>query len=225
MITCYFGVPGCGKTTLLTSIAQKELRRISKGKSKYKHVLTNFYCDGCERVSMDNIGVFDIEDSLILFDEITLEADSRDFKSFEQTKKLFFTLHRHVGCDIIYFCQDFSRVDKTIRNLTFDLWYCTKSIFPFLSEFTLCRRIFRNININEYTSELVLGYRFAKFSEIVFSHCTKILFRRPWYKYFDSFDKSGIDDLAPMNYVLWGQICARANLTLEVKKIPGLPRG
>ena len=32
MLTCYFGVPGCGKTTLLTKLAVKELKRIKKGR-------------------------------------------------------------------------------------------------------------------------------------------------------------------------------------------------
>lgn len=30
MITCYFGVPGCGKTTILTKRAQKELKKFVK---------------------------------------------------------------------------------------------------------------------------------------------------------------------------------------------------
>ena len=205
MITCYFGVPGCGKTTLLTKLAQTELKNMEKGKSPYKHVLTNFFCEGCESIQLSDLGVYDIENCLILLDEITLDADSRDFKSFEQTKKLFFAMHRHVGCDIVYFCQDFSRVDKTIRNLTFDLWYCTKPVVPGLRGFTFCQRIFRNININEYTSELTLGYRFATIGERLFSSTSKILWRKPWYKFFDSFDKTGLDKLEPFSFVMWGK--------------------
>lgn len=203
MITCYFGVPGCGKTTLLTMLAQKELRKMANGKSPYKHVLTNFYCEGCERINLSDLGDYDIEDSLILLDEITLDADSRDFKTFSQAKKLFFVLHRHVGCDIVYFCQDFSRVDKTIRNLTYDLWYCQKSVFPLFREFTICKRIFRNININEYSNELTLGYRFSNLRERLFIHTRKILFRKPWYKYFDSYDKGDLAHLKQYEYTLW----------------------
>ena len=43
MVTGYFGLPGSGKTTFLTMIAQKELRLIKKGQSKYDRVYTNFY--------------------------------------------------------------------------------------------------------------------------------------------------------------------------------------
>lgn len=40
MLTCYFGVPGCGKTTLLTKFAIRELRRIRKGRvSIYMFIL------------------------------------------------------------------------------------------------------------------------------------------------------------------------------------------
>lgn len=39
MVTGYFGLPGSGKTTFLSKIAQKELKRINKGKSPYERVL------------------------------------------------------------------------------------------------------------------------------------------------------------------------------------------
>lgn len=207
MVSGYFGVPGCGKSTFLAMIAIRELKKIRKGRSRYQHVLTNFPVQGCEKVSIRDLGFRDIEDSLILFDEITLDADSRDFKQFAQSTKEFFTLHRHVNNDIVYFCQDYSRVDKTIRNVTYDLWYLTKSNFPFFRHFTKARRIFRNININEYNSELTLGYRFAKFFEVIFSFLggavSKRCFRPKWYKYFDSYDKLQLDNLPPFKYESW----------------------
>lgn len=203
MVTGYFGVPGCGKSTFLAMLAQKELKRIKRGRSKYRFVLTNFPVQGCYQVDINKLGLYDIENCLILFDEITLDADSRDFKSFPIHIKNFFTLHRHTGNDIVYFCQDYSRVDKTIRNVTFDLWYIRSSVFPILRQFSSAKRIYRNININEYTSELTLGYRFAKLSEILFSSSKRICFRPKWYKYFDSFDKLQLDNLPPFQYLSW----------------------
>ena len=207
MVTGYFGVPGCGKSTLLASFAVKELKRIKRGKSKYKHVLTNFPVHGCEKISFDDLGRKDITDSLILFDEITLDADSRDFKVFPPQAKTFFVLHRHLNNSIIYFTQDFSRCDKTIRNVTFDLWYVTSGYLPFFRQFTKAKRIFRNININEYTSELTLGYRFANFKEIFFSILSGRVCQRIWrpkyYKYFDSFDKLQLDNLPEFKYDKW----------------------
>lgn len=203
MITGYFGVPGCGKTTILTALAQKELRRIRKGKSPYKHVVTNFYCEGCEKFNVPDLGIYKFDHALILIDEITLDVDSRDFKKFNKGLKDFFVLHRHLHNDIIYFCQDFERVDKTIRDMTFDLWYLKKSIVPFLQDFTVAKRIFRNININELSSELTLGYRFASFLEIIFSRTKKVFYRRPWYKYFDSFDEGVIGERLEYTYESW----------------------
>lgn len=203
MITCYFGVPGCGKTTILTKIAQKELRKREKGKSKYAHILTNFYCEGCEVVGFDSLASYNISDSLILLDEITLDSDSRDFKTFSKGHKDFFTLHRHLNNDIVVFCQDYSRMDKTIRNNVYDLWYVSKPVFPFFRQFSTAKRIYRNIAINEMNSELTLGYRFATFWETVFSPCRKIIYRKPFYKYFDSFDCSAFADRPDFTFEEW----------------------
>lgn len=203
MVTGFFGVPGCGKSTLLAKFAVKELRKINKGKSHYHHVLTNFPVHGCEMVSLQDLGTFDIENCLILFDEISMDADSRDYKNFSKSLRDFFILHRHVGNDIVYFCQDFEKVDKVIRNLTFDLWYVRSSVIPFLNQFSYAKRIYRNININEFTSDLTLGYRFAKLTEIIFSSSKKICFRPFYYKYFDSFDKLQLNGLPEFHYQKW----------------------
>lgn len=203
MVTGYFGVPGCGKTTLLTSIAQKELKRISRGKSPYQHVLTNFYCKGCERISVSELGLYNLEYCLILLDELTLDCDARDYKKFSAALKQFFILHRHLHCDVIYFVQDFSQVDKIIRNVTFDLWYVTKPIVPFFCNFSIARRVYRQITINEYTSELLLGYRFSKFLERIFSKSMRLIWRPHWYKFFDSFDKGDFIELPSYTYSLW----------------------
>lgn len=203
MITGYFGVPGCGKTTFLTMIAQKELRKIEKGKSPFKHVLTNFYCEGCDKYEFKDLGNYAIEECLILCDEITLYCDSRDFKKFTQKQKDFFTLHRHVKVNFIYFCQDFSRVDKTIRELTFDLWTITSSVFPLLRNFSFAKRIWRNVTINEYVGDLILGYRFSNLRERWFTNTRKTCYRPHWYKYFDTFDKGSLAELPEFNYIPW----------------------
>ena len=190
MISGYFGLPGVGKTSFLAKIAYLENRRIRKGKSKYKQVYTNFFCEGCYRLNFRDLGLYDFSDSLILIDEITLEADSRDFKSFTQQLKEFFMLHRHYGCDIVYFTQQYDGLDKKIRDLTFDLWHVRK-----LGPFTMARRIYRCLDINSESHEIVQGYRFPGFFESVLSLFFPSLFRiRRWcfrpryYRYFDSWD-------------------------------------
>ena len=126
MVTCFFGLPGCGKSTFLAMLAQKELKRIARGRSKYERVLTNFYVDGCYKVDYDDLGKYEIENSLILLDELTLFADSRDYKLFTSAKKYFFLMHRHYNCDIVYFTQQWDGIDKKIRDITSDLFYLKK---------------------------------------------------------------------------------------------------
>lgn len=193
MITCYFGVPGSGKTTLLTKIAIQEIRKkiLSFYKKKcYDNIYTiNFDCPGCISITYDDLARFKFINSLILIDEITLNADNRNFKQFTEQHKEFFLLHRHLGIDIIYATQNFENVDKKIRDITQDLWYMSKSVVPLFKHFTTCKRIYRCIKINDNTSELVLGYRFCNFIESLFVSNFKITFRPFYYKYFNSFDE------------------------------------
>lgn len=186
MIAGYFGIPGCGKTTLLTKLARKELKRIKK---RYDNIYTiNFKCDGCKEIKWNDLEKYLIENSLILIDEITLNADNRQFKNFSNEARDFFLLHRHSGCDVIWATQNYDKVDVKIQGLTQELWYMSKSIIPLLREFTTARRIYRKININEHTSELTLGYRFCNIIESFLVANFKIIWRKPYYKYFDSFD-------------------------------------
>lgn len=193
MITLFFGVPGCGKTTILTSIAQKELRRLKHNRSKYKHILSNFECDGCEVVDFHDLGQFDIQDSLILLDEITVDADNRDFKNFKKYSVDFFVYHRHYNNDIIMATQQYDAVDKKIRNLTQNLYTVRKGyVMPFIK----CKRIFRIVDIDELTHDIVVGYRFANLKECLlsiipfFNHFLgKIRFKvfaPAYWKYFDT---------------------------------------
>lgn len=183
----YFGVPGCGKSTTLVKIARKEQKRLKK---RYKHIYTvNIDIKGCTRITKQDFEKYKFTDSLILWDEITLDYDNRDFKSFSLNAKESFCLHRHFGLDIIYATQNYENVDKKIRDLTLELWYMSKSVVPLLSQFTTSKRIYRQININENTSDLTLGYRFCNLLESFFVSNVQLVYRRRYYKYFDSFDE------------------------------------
>lgn len=204
MITCYFGVPGCGKTTLLTNFAVREINRIKKGRSPYKHVYTNFFCLGAEKIDFDDLATFKITDSLILLDELAMDADNRKFKTFPDSIRDFFILHRHLGCDIIYATQSYEMVDLKIRQLTAQLWYMQKSVVPFLNLFTTAKRVYRTIAINEHTSELTLGYRFCNLVESLFTRNYKIVYRPLYYKYFDSFDEDKLTFRPVLQSTFWG---------------------
>lgn len=184
MITCFFGLPGCGKSTILAKIAQKELKRIKKGKSKYNHVLSNYYIKGTEKLNFSDIGKIDMSNSLLLIDEISLDADSRDYKEFTKTLKQFFILHRHYGIDIVYATQQYDGVDRKIRELTHNLYYIKK-----IGNLTYATVIFRKITISE-DSEIKMGYIFPTLLKIITDIKNTMFFcwRPNYYKYFDSFD-------------------------------------
>lgn len=205
MITGYFGVPGVGKTTLLTKLAVKAIKRMNRGKGKYENVYTNFYCKGARRLNFNDLKTYKIINSLILLDEITMDADNRDFKNFPDEIRDFFILHRHLGNDIIYATQGYDAVDKKIRLLTQELWYMQKTVLPFFSEFTSAKRIYRTININEHTSELTLGYRFCNLVESFFTSNYKTVWRRRYYKYFDSFDEGILESRPHLDTLLWDE--------------------
>lgn len=194
MVTGYFGLPGAGKTTFLAMIARRENRRIKRGKSPYDKVLTNFCCKDCYKVNFKDIGTYDIHNCLILLDEVTLDADSRDFKQFSQSSKYGFLYHRHYFNDIIYFTQDWSAVDKKIRDITHTLYYVKKPLLWPFSLFSRARRIFRTVEINEYTKDIVNGYRFPSIFECILSFLGllklgQLCFRPLYYKDFDSYEQ------------------------------------
>lgn len=94
MITCYFGLPGVGKSTILTCLAQRELRRIAKGKSKYEIVCTNYYCQDCIQLTYKQLGNVKLQNALVLLDELTLDAGllKRKKNSLCNIEKIMLTL-------------------------------------------------------------------------------------------------------------------------------------
>lgn len=188
MIKGYFGVPGCGKSTTLV----KEYR---KNRKKYDNIYSvNIEIKGVEQITKEDVRKYRFKKALILWDEITLDYDNRNFKEFTKEDKEFWLLHRHMGVDIIYATQNYENVDKKIRDLTIELWYMQKSVIPLCRGFTTTKRIYRNININENTSELTLGYRFCNRIEGIFVSNFKIIWRRKYYKYFNSFDELNLKE-------------------------------
>ena len=183
MIKCYFGVPGCGKSTIL-------VKEYKKNKRHYDNIYTiNLQIKGVPMITREDLEKYKFTNSLILWDEITMDADNREFKSFSKDLRDFFILHRHLGCDIIYATQNYENVDKKVRDLTSELWYMSKSVIPFFKNFTTAKRIYRKININEFTSELTLGFRFCNFIESIFVSNFKLVFRPLYYRYFNTHDE------------------------------------
>ena len=113
MISIIYADIGTGKSCLLSYLAALavdgksiNIKGLTFGKEKsYDYVYTNFPAFGCYKLDYDEIGEEDMSRSLLLLDEGQLEADSRNYKQFSDTKKMFFSLHRHLY--IPFYRQDF----------------------------------------------------------------------------------------------------------------------
>ena len=69
MISLYFGLPGCGKTTLLSSMAVKY---ISRGYTVYGNI--DLAVKGYIRIDNECVGRYDLHNCIILIDEGTTKA-------------------------------------------------------------------------------------------------------------------------------------------------------
>lgn len=187
-VSLFFGLPGCGKTTILTMLAFQALKS-----KKYKHVYTNveLLIPGVTYIDNDAIGKYELEHALILIDEATLYADNRDYASFSKSKITYFLEHRHFNVDIYLFTQQWDGVDRKIRVITDRVYYVYKSVLFgwFLSEYY---RIPYGVIIpdpkdgNQKLGEIIQGYCKPNLLIRLFSHKC---FRPAYYKYFDSWTR------------------------------------
>lgn len=192
-VSLYFGLPGCGKTTMMAKLAYNECVK-HKYKSPYKHIYGNVPMSIPNYTYIDNecIGKYDLSDCLILIDEATLFADSRDYKNIKKDVVEYFLEHRHFNADICLFTQQWDGVDRKIRVITDRVYYVYKPKL-FGKWWSCCYQIPYGIIIpdpkksdSEKLGEIVQGYCKPSWFVRVFS---PKLFRPTYYRYFDSFLK------------------------------------
>lgn len=196
-VALFFGLPGCGKTTLLASMALKAVNS-----KKYLNVYSNVRLSifGVTYISNDCIGKYDLHDCCILIDEATLFADNRAYKDFTRDKIEYFLLHRHYNADIFLFTQQWDGVDRKIRVITDRVYYVYKGLFTG-KWFTRYYRIPYGIIIpdphksdGEKLGDIVQGYCKPNLFIRLFS---PVLYRPKYYKYFDSWQRTRLDPLPP----------------------------
>lgn len=221
MIKLYFGLPGSGKTTLLVSEAIKATKDI-----RYESVFSNVHMnvDGVTYIENDEIGIYNTYKSLILIDEATLFADSRDHKNFPKHLISFFLLHRHYQCDVILFTQQWDAVDKKIRVITDRVYYVYKPLL-FGHWFTKYYRIPYGIIIPDpkkddstKLGEIVQGYCKPSFFKRLFSPW---LFRPRYYKYFDSWEAPPLPELPNKEERTYRKPPKEKKKKPEARKSPG----
>lgn len=194
-VSLYFGLPGAGKSTILTSHAKRALRKRSPYKNVYCNVKLNL--PGIIYIENADFGKYNISDGLVLIDEATLEFDSRDYKNFSRRMVEFFLLHRHFSIDIELFTQQWDGVDRKIRVITDRCYYIYKGFFTggFISRYY---RVPYGIIIpdpkksGEKLGEIIQGYAKPGLLGRIFGGWC---FRPLYYKYFDSYERPNLPPL------------------------------
>lgn len=188
-ISRYFGLPGCGKTTVLTRLAVKAVQD-----PRYNHVYGNVHLNipGYTYVPFECFGVFDMTDCLLLVDEATIECGDRDYKSFPKEKLARFMMHRHDNMDIALFSQSPDGTDKKIRDITDRMFYIKKGIFLGQWVSNVYRVPYKVLwpsadnNGGENAGRILMGY----VKPGILNHLFALRVYRPnYYGYFDSWER------------------------------------
>lgn len=173
-----FGKKGSGKTTFLTKVAMKNIK-------KNRVVYSTIDIPGTRLFKVESIGDFTFEPySIVLIDEVGMIWDNRDFKKFRPEVRDFFKFQRQYKLTVYLFSQTFD-IDLKLRNLT-DRMYLLQNV---ARVFSVARRIDKRITIShgdgDKPSSLVDDYSFAPIlapSSYIFTFIPR------WIVYFKSYD-------------------------------------
>lgn len=199
MISGVFGLPGAGKSVFLAKAVERALvgKPLMVGDhmlhdGKYDTILTNFPMRGCCRLDFESLGKVDYHNCLFLCDEISLLADARNFKTFSDDAKFFFSQHRKGGNTFIWCSQSWSDVDKRIRNIT-DAYYYIRPAGFFPNYFSMV------IPIDPYfeVKNMENGFEFAPPLK------RSLLFLPKYWKLFDSYAYINAKELAEFKSEFW----------------------
>lgn len=199
MITLWFGLPRAGKTTL---IAKRALQYTRQGIQVYSNVRLDM--PGVIYVRPDWCGVYDISNGVLLLDEGSIWADSRDYKKMTSVFSNWLMLHGHYKVNIEVYTQRYSGVDVKIRNLCTRCYYVRKSglLSSWVTKYTPIDYKLIVPKDGDKTGDIVEGYSQLPFLLRLLS--TRYCLRPRYYRYFDSWDApklSPIPGVMPCNRV------------------------
>lgn len=141
-LTMVFGPKGSGKTTTLTYLACKYMK---KGWTVY----STEPIPGALPISGDLVGYVHLkQNSVLLVDEVGCIWDNRDFKSFKKEVRNWFKYQRHYRVRVYLFSQTFD-IDKKLRDLTDDMFLMQRKF----RVFTWAKRIIKKIVLVEASAE------------------------------------------------------------------------
>lgn len=165
MIYLYFGKPGSGKSTYAAYLAKKFLKQ-------KKTVFSNTEIAGTIKFNPKNIGLYDISNAEIIWDEAGQDLNSRNWDKRQKEKRdpsdknsrsygddlyWFFTMHRHYNLNIHLFLQSYTRLDVFIREIVGRMYLIEKSLLPF---HVRIRRINMKVGIDKDTKQIIEQYNF-----------------------------------------------------------------
>lgn len=110
MIEAYTGMPGMGKTYLMTKLA---LRHMRKGIPVY----ANYPLEGAKRYFQIE-DVFEVREATILIDEAGLVAPAAFWNKIPFEVMAHWRQHRHKKINVWYTAQDLLDVAKPLRMIT-----------------------------------------------------------------------------------------------------------
>lgn len=185
-LTMLVGKKGAGKTTLITKLAFRYVKRGWK-------VYSNVPVPGAYLYNTEDIGKIAFDSNSVVFcDEIGMVFDNRNFKNFSNAQRDWFKLQRHYRVKFFAFSQAWD-VDLKIRALT-DAIYLIDSYFNVIS---VARKVRRKITIvhpsGEAESRIADDLEFTPWFLAPFGGLM-VTWLPAWMKYFDSF---AAPELAP----------------------------
>lgn len=110
MIEAFIGLPGAGKTYLMT---RKAIKLAKSGRKIY----ANYPIKGAIRFKQIS-EVFEVKNAVILLDEAGLVAPSGFWKSIPFDVMAHWRQHRHAKIDMYYTAQDLLDVATPLRRVT-----------------------------------------------------------------------------------------------------------
>lgn len=192
----YFGLPGCGKTTILTSLALA-----ASNSTRYLNIYSNvpLAIPGVIYIPFDFFGTYELHDGLLLIDEATIECGDRDHKNFSKEKLKEFMMHRHKNLDIVCFSQEPNGIDKKIRSITDRMYYVKKGLFlgKWISTIYKIPYDVAFPESGDHIGDIIMGYKRPPLLARLFA---KRIYRPKYYKYFDSWECDVLPEL-PAEYV------------------------
>lgn len=171
----FYGAPGSGKSTLAAYFAK---RALDAGITVYSNLPIN----GCRQFEKADLGKYLMENCLVLWDEVGVDANSRNFKAnFTSDNIKWLKYHRHENAMVMVFSQGFDDMDKIIRTLSTEMFVVRKGIFNTITY----RRIAKKPDIDEITHKPDDIYDFVPLSK------KRIYSRRIW-PMFNSYERLGL---------------------------------